>query len=481
MSLRHRTLESRHRRPAGTAFVLTVLLILGVAVVPARASAFPDVPTDHPYVGAIDEMADRGVVNGYENGNFGPDDRVFRQQFAKMIVLGLELPVSEADICYFTDVPRDLSPLDPFFPDNYVAVCAQNGITIGVSGYLFAPYANITRAQLITMVARAASLPFAPESYSPPFADFDPSHYPYARDAAWAGLLDGLVDMGPGYDFWRPATRGEVCQLLHNLLAWQASELIGLWEAIDESGQVEGDFFVTDSVIYGAWAGAIIGGPEVDPARVLLYRGSGGWEVVALGTDLTMEEWIDLGAPEDIAVFLSPDSPSVLDELVQAIEASEFVAEDFEVVDYLVEDDFAGVICRSPGVEDLPVLLYWDHYEWLVVDVGTDRSQEDWMAYGASREMAEFLSPWSELEVIRDVIAQSGSVAEDFEIVDSLISGDWAGVKISSPGLENCAVLLFDSGLVGWAVVDLGTDLSQEDILGHGAPLEVAEFLSPGS
>ncbi len=190
MSLRHRTSRSHHLYAVGAALVLGFLLVL-VLFAPAPASAFPDVPAGHPYAGAIDEMATRGVVNGYQNGDFGPDDEVFRQQFAKMIVLALELPVSEADVCYFTDVDHDLSPVDPLFPDNYVAVCAQNGITIGVSEYLFAPYADITRAQLITMVARAAGLPYAPASYSPPFADFDPGHYPYARDAAWAGLLAG--------------------------------------------------------------------------------------------------------------------------------------------------------------------------------------------------------------------------------------------------------------------------------------------------
>lgn len=84
------------------------------------------------------------------------------------------------------------------------------------------------------------------------------------------------------------------------------------------------------------------------------------------------------------------------------------------------------------------------------------------------------------LEVMHDAIAESGSVAVDFEITDYLIRGDWAGVIISAPGHESASVLLFHSGLVGWAVVDLGTDLPQQDLLDAGAPPEIAGFLSSG-
>src|SRR5680860_1436098 len=68
------------------------------------------------------------------------------------------------------------------------------------------------------MVARAADLAEPPASYSPTFGNFSATHYPWARRAAYAGLLSGLQGMGPGYDFWAPATRGEGCVVLYNLL-----------------------------------------------------------------------------------------------------------------------------------------------------------------------------------------------------------------------------------------------------------------------
>ena len=179
------------------------------------ASIFTDVPPTHPYAGQIRVLASRNIVSGFGDGSFRPDDPVVRQQFAKMIVLTLGLPVSEADVSPFTDVPSVPGDL---YPDNYVAVAAKYGITLGTAPGTFSPWSRITRAQLITMVARAASLPEPPAGYAPPFPDFSSTHYPWARKAAYAGLLDVLQGMGPDYDFWVPATRGEVCALVETLL-----------------------------------------------------------------------------------------------------------------------------------------------------------------------------------------------------------------------------------------------------------------------
>lgn len=159
-----------------------------------------------------------GIVSGFGNSMFGPNNLVTRQQFAKMIVKTLGLNVTGNEVCPFGDVGKNLDSSDPYYPDKYVAVCAANGITQGTSPGRFSPYANMTRAQLITMVARAANLPDPPAGYAPPFADFSSDHYPWARKAAYAGLLQGLQGVGANYDFWGSATRGEVCVLLYNLL-----------------------------------------------------------------------------------------------------------------------------------------------------------------------------------------------------------------------------------------------------------------------
>ncbi|MBN1630700.1 MAG: S-layer homology domain-containing protein [Thermoleophilia bacterium] len=185
---------------------------------PQPAATFTDVDTS-PYRQAIEALAAAGIISGYPDGTFRPGNPVTRQQFTKIIVRTLSLPVSEADVCPFGDVPKDVDPQDPLYPDNYVAVCVAYGITTGMSPTRFAPYDNMTRAQLITMAVRAAHLPEPPVDYKPTFGDFSSDHYPWARKAACAGFLSGLEGMSAGYDFWAPASRGEVAQMIYGLLA----------------------------------------------------------------------------------------------------------------------------------------------------------------------------------------------------------------------------------------------------------------------
>jgi len=163
-------------------------------------------------------LAAEGVVGGYSDGRFGPYDKVTRQQFAKMIILALDCDVTPVAACSFKDVASSASSSDPLYPAGYVNACAAAGITVGTTPNTFAPYNQITRAQLITMVARAAGLVDAPAWYQAPFANFSATHFPWANRAAFAGLLDGYAGMGSSFDFWASATRGEVCLLLANLI-----------------------------------------------------------------------------------------------------------------------------------------------------------------------------------------------------------------------------------------------------------------------
>ncbi|MBN1321428.1 MAG: S8 family serine peptidase [Thermoleophilia bacterium] len=169
-----------------------------------------------PYWEEIEFLASMGIVSGSSDGLFYPKSALLRQQFAKVIVLALDYPVSTADVCPFGDVQKSAG--EELYPDHYVAVAYNQGITNGTNATHFSPYRTLTRAQMITMVARAAGLVDPPAGYRPPFPNFSSVHYPYARAAAYAGLLDGIVGMGAGYDFLAPANRGEICALVYALL-----------------------------------------------------------------------------------------------------------------------------------------------------------------------------------------------------------------------------------------------------------------------
>jgi hypothetical protein len=223
---RLRSFRAGRRFPPWSALP-AALFLLGVAAVAlaghvaSAAGSFPDVPATHPYHAAILDLAGRGVIQGYSNGDFGPDDPVKRQQFAKMIVLTSGYPVTENDLCPFSDVEESTPP--DLYPDHYVAVAATHGITVGTGPGLFSPGAFINRYQMISMVVRAAAnldpalLTTPPASWTgtPGWAD-NPTHGANARRAEYNGLLAGLPLSS--LDPWGEMPRGEVAQVLHNLL-----------------------------------------------------------------------------------------------------------------------------------------------------------------------------------------------------------------------------------------------------------------------
>jgi len=65
-------------------FVAGALMASTAIVLAQTAKVFPDVPKDSYYAAAVDYMSSLGVINGYDNGNFGPGDGVNRAQAAVM-------------------------------------------------------------------------------------------------------------------------------------------------------------------------------------------------------------------------------------------------------------------------------------------------------------------------------------------------------------------------------------------------------------
>jgi hypothetical protein len=193
----------------------------------ALAAGFTDVPSNNPYYAAISELSSRGIISGYADGTFGPNKPVLRKHFAKMIVGTVGLTPTEDDWLDenrpFTDCGRD-NPSD-LYPHDYIAVAKAYGLTTGKTATTFAPDANITRAQLFTMVVRAAqSFGVTLEPPDPDYTSWgvlnsyqDPTHGANAHLAEYNGLLDGLQGLSAFSWMSGNATRGEVAQVLFNL------------------------------------------------------------------------------------------------------------------------------------------------------------------------------------------------------------------------------------------------------------------------
>ncbi|MCJ7795778.1 MAG: S8 family serine peptidase, partial [Thermoleophilia bacterium] len=181
---------------------------------------FPDVPSDHPYARAIGILLAQGIVSGFPSGTFGPDLPVTRAQFAKMVVLalgihpldqGAGLPASFGDV-----------PAADGYPFVYVEAAAGRDIVRGsVAGpdgtVLFGPDRSVTRVQLAQMLARAGGdkLDRPPLGIVEPFYDL-----PAYAEAEVSSVWEMGIAKGRGatlFDPWKPATRGQVAEMLYRL------------------------------------------------------------------------------------------------------------------------------------------------------------------------------------------------------------------------------------------------------------------------
>ncbi len=192
------------------------------AVPASEATKFPDVPQGHHYLTAIEEVTALGLMDGYGNGHFGPNDWTIRQQFAKMMVLALELPVTEDDLYDFTDEPPVVHLEDSLYPYHYAAVAARTGLVEPYADGTFRPLYRVARDLAVTAVVTGAAsvLEQPPLSYVGTLSHPDPLIQEYLRIAEFNGLLENLV--GPqgdlaSWDPQQPATRAELAQLLYNL------------------------------------------------------------------------------------------------------------------------------------------------------------------------------------------------------------------------------------------------------------------------
>ncbi len=164
-------------------------------------------------------LATMGIVSGMGNGAFAPEERVTRAQFAKMVVLALNLPVDQSATLSFRDA-RTV----PDWGRPYVAAAVQAGLIKGYDDNTFRADQPITRAQIAAVVARGLWLkgnqpggqarPFADRNAIPTWASAD------VEKAAQAGIITGYED--GTFRAERTASRGEAAAMIRRL--WAATQ-----------------------------------------------------------------------------------------------------------------------------------------------------------------------------------------------------------------------------------------------------------------
>lgn len=117
----------------------------------SESHSFADVENEKYYSGAISWAVTSGIVSGYGNGQFGPDDDVTREQLAVILrqyakVKGYDVSKS-AELTAFMDSDR----VSPWAQEALEWACGQ-GLMSGKGGSVLDPGGRATRAEVATIL-----------------------------------------------------------------------------------------------------------------------------------------------------------------------------------------------------------------------------------------------------------------------------------------------------------------------------------------
>lgn len=175
---------------------------------------FPDVASGSVHSAAISCAGGLGLVQGQLDGTFGPASNLSRGQAASIVFRSLQLAGLDLD-----EQP-DAAPSDAAGSTHRGAIGALIELDV-IEGYAdstFRPRADVTRAQLASLIARATEATGVSASPTdPPFSDV--SGGPHAGNIGWAssqGIIEGYgaSTFGPNHSATRAQTASVIIRWL---------------------------------------------------------------------------------------------------------------------------------------------------------------------------------------------------------------------------------------------------------------------------
>ena len=193
---------------------------------------FSDVPEGSAFYEYVRCLACRGIVSGYEDGTFRPDNNTTRGQTAKIVSNAANFQDDVTGRQTYADVPG--SQTFWLWIERLTAHQVMGGYTCGGLGEpcdpqqrpYFRPFNNATRGQLSKIVSNAAN--FTEEHNQQTFADVPTAHtfYQFIERLASRQVIGGYNCGGPNEPcdpqqrpYFRPGnnvTRGQASKIVAN-------------------------------------------------------------------------------------------------------------------------------------------------------------------------------------------------------------------------------------------------------------------------
>jgi len=207
--------------------IMTLVCALVMTVNISAFAAFSDVDTASDVGNAISQLSALGIVSGFGDGTFHPDETLTRAQFAKIAVCMLgeqESAASRSANMVFSDVSGEN------WASGYINYIAEREIINGYPDGTFGANETINYAQALTILIRLLGYEGEDVGYRWPDG--------YVSKASALGITKNM-----NFDKYESLTRGNAAYLVYNTLLAEKKE--------NSSVKLLSSSRVEDIVIYG--------------------------------------------------------------------------------------------------------------------------------------------------------------------------------------------------------------------------------------
>lgn len=225
-------------------FLIGLLLLLSFAQ-RADAAFFSDVPPEHENFVAITYLSEEGVLNGFSDGTFKPDQKVNRAEALKILILGSGLTAEdEPNRDPFPDVEKDAW----YAP--YVSEAKDLGVVQGTAEGYFEPTRTVNKAEALKMLILVNGIELSEPTKSP-YLDISLDDW-FVAYFSFAKTHDFFDD--PSYaEPAKELTRGELAEIFYRLEMWKQNphpdegQASYLSDSFDGHGTASGETFDQDA------------------------------------------------------------------------------------------------------------------------------------------------------------------------------------------------------------------------------------------
>ena len=119
-----------------------------------KSSKFKDVNSSKWYSDGVQTASDYGIISGYEDGTFRPDNKITREEAMSIIARSMKYTKLEAN-SNNSELKRykDASNVSDYAKDSVIK-CIVSGVVTGRKSDILAPKANITRAEAAAIIQK---------------------------------------------------------------------------------------------------------------------------------------------------------------------------------------------------------------------------------------------------------------------------------------------------------------------------------------